>query len=63
MSSAKDQASRRFMEQQAGSLNPEELIRGLQQGERQALARALTLVESEKAEHRALAREVIEACL
>ena len=41
----------------------DEYIRGIISGNRIILGKALTLVESQNAEHRALAVEILEACL
>ncbi len=60
---------------QPGSLNPrlqapkrrelaaEDYIAGILKGDRILLSRAITLIESRRAEHQALAQEVIEGCL
>jgi LAO/AO transport system kinase len=56
-------AQRDFLARQRGVFDPVALLEGLQRGDRNSLARALTLVESEKPEHRQLARQVLEACL
>ncbi|MEQ8705254.1 MAG: methylmalonyl Co-A mutase-associated GTPase MeaB [Phaeodactylibacter sp.] len=58
-----------------GSLNPnlkrirkkrwglEDYTTGIQKGNRVALAKAITLIESTRQEHQALAQQIIEACL
>ncbi|MBI1193826.1 MAG: methylmalonyl Co-A mutase-associated GTPase MeaB [Bacteroidetes bacterium] len=51
------------MARQRGSFDPALLLAGLRNGDRNSLARALTLVESDRLEHRKLARQVLEACL
>jgi len=56
-------AQRDFLARQRGSFDPTALLDGLQRGDRNSLARALTLVESDKLEHRQMARQVLEACL
>jgi len=43
--------------------NPDELIKGILEGNRTILSRAITLVESTLPEHQKLARQVVEACL
>ncbi|MEJ8473871.1 methylmalonyl Co-A mutase-associated GTPase MeaB [Roseibium algae] len=45
------------------SIDPEALARGIRDGNRASLARAITLVESRKAEHRAIARGLIQELL
>ncbi len=42
------------------SLDPDDLARRIRAGERRALGRAVTLVESTRADHRAAARELLE---
>ncbi|MBK8491812.1 MAG: methylmalonyl Co-A mutase-associated GTPase MeaB [Saprospirales bacterium] len=44
-------------------LTPEAYLQGIRQGDRVRLGQAITLVESHKPEHAALARQVVEACL
>ncbi|PVX49834.1 methylmalonyl-CoA mutase metallochaperone MeaB [Balneicella halophila] len=44
-------------------LNLESLVQGILAGRSDVLARAITLLESTKKEHRALAQEVLEKCL
>jgi LAO/AO transport system kinase len=63
LSSSREQAGKKFLSRQQELIKPADLVAGLQNGDRKSLARALTLVESEKPEHRALARNVVEACL
>jgi LAO/AO transport system kinase len=46
-----------------GALSPEVAVRGILAGDRVALARAITLVESRLPAHRVAAGEVIRACL
>ena len=43
--------------------DPLKLMAGVLKGERRALARAITLVESTRPEHRQLAIELLETCL
>lgn len=42
---------------------PEEIVAGLTTGDRTVLARAITLIESDRVEHRVLAREVVSRCV
>ncbi len=63
MSISRKEAGEKFLSRQQESFQPATLIAGLRSGDRNALARALTLVESERPEHRKLAREVVESCL
>lgn len=63
MSASKDTAGNRFLSRQRDEPDPVQLLHGLKEGNRQALARALTLVESDLPEHRLLGRNLIEACL
>jgi LAO/AO transport system kinase len=51
------------MTAKASSLDPAKLAGDLSSGKRAALARAITLVESKKAEHRRLARDLIQELL
>ncbi|WP_269581380.1 methylmalonyl Co-A mutase-associated GTPase MeaB [Roseibium sp. Sym1] len=51
------------MTAKASSLDPAKLAGDLRSGKRAALARAITLVESKKAEHRRLARDLIQELL
>lgn len=44
-------------------LSPPEYVEGILSGNRTVLSRAITLVESQRAEHQAMAEEVIAACL
>ena len=58
-----------------GSLNPnlkrirkkqwsiEDYVSGIQKGDRVALAKAITLIESTRQSHQAMSRQIIEACL
>jgi len=57
------EAQREFLARQRGNFDPAALLDGLRNGDRNSLARALTLVESDRLEHRQLARQVLEACL
>lgn len=41
----------------------EEMLNGLQKGDRNMLSRAITLSESRRSDHQALARDLIDACL
>jgi LAO/AO transport system kinase len=59
---ARERAARGYLARQAGR-SAEGLLEGLRAGDRGALARALTLVESHRPEHRRQARELIDACL
>ena len=45
------------------SLSLDEYVDGIKSGNRTILSRAITLIESTKAEHRALAQDIIEECL
>ncbi|MEI7593259.1 MAG: methylmalonyl Co-A mutase-associated GTPase MeaB [Actinomycetes bacterium] len=45
------------------SARPEQMILGIQAGERRSLAHAITLVESTRTDHRAQAAEILEAVL
>ncbi len=63
MSRSREQASRDFLARQRAALDPQALLQGVLAGDRKALARALTLVESERPEHRQLAQWLVEACL
>ncbi len=47
----------------AGLPELDELLAGIRSGDRVLLGRALTLVESQKAEHQPLAQALVEACL
>ncbi len=49
--------------QQAQSLTPDEYVEGIREGDRTILSRAITLIESTRREHQALAEEIIEQCL
>ncbi len=44
-------------------ISPKELVHGILHGDRIVLARAITLIESARHDDRALAEEIIEACL
>jgi LAO/AO transport system kinase len=45
------------------SLSLDQYVDGIKSGNRTILSRAITLIESTKAEHRELAQDIIEACL
>ena len=45
------------------TLSTPQIIDGIRRGDRYILGRAITLVESKKADHQEAAREIIEACL
>jgi LAO/AO transport system kinase len=45
------------------ALSPTEYVEGILSGNRTVLSRAITLVESHRAEHQAIAEEVVGACL
>ncbi|WP_242009191.1 methylmalonyl Co-A mutase-associated GTPase MeaB [Robertkochia solimangrovi] len=55
--------AKRYREQRARKTDPELLISGILQGDRVALSRAITLIESKKASHREVANTIINACL
>ncbi len=44
-------------------LSVDEYIKGIQQGDRMILGKAITLIESTKKEHQLLAKQIIERCL
>jgi LAO/AO transport system kinase len=50
-------------EQEAGPIDVNELVRGVTKGERNVLARAITLVESRRADHQEKARQLVQALL
>ncbi|HLR26292.1 MAG TPA: methylmalonyl Co-A mutase-associated GTPase MeaB, partial [Fodinibius sp.] len=45
------------------SLSVDEFVRGIREGNRMTLSRAITLIESSKAGHQEKAQQIIEACL
>ncbi len=53
----------RFKSIRRNALSLEELVRGVLEGRSDILARAITLLESTKKEHRDLAQKVLELCL
>ncbi len=60
---ARHAAGAAYLSRQQQPWTLDRLKEGLSAGDRGALAKALTLVESHKAEHRRQARELIDACL
>ena len=51
------------MSSTADPLNPDDLARGVRAGDRAALGRAITLIESRKSEHEPLAQTLVQALL
>lgn len=62
-SSLNEEAIRRIRSSRQSGQNPEELVQGIKKGDRSALSRAITLVESSRTEHQHAAQEIVEACL
>lgn len=56
-------ALERFKSVKKKALGLEELVEGILEGKTNVLARAITLLESSKKEHRILAQQVLERCL
>lgn len=52
-----------FIAKRKPLLSPSEYVEGILSGNRTVLSRAITLVESHRAEHQAIAEEVVGACL
>jgi LAO/AO transport system kinase len=54
---------RRFLEKKRNVLHPDEYVEGILNGNITLLSKAVTLVESSRAEHQAIAQQVIMRCL
>jgi len=52
-----------FRIKRKAALSPAEYVEGILSGNRTVLSRAITLVESQRAEHQAIAEEVVSACI
>ncbi len=51
-----------FYKNKGSVLTPKEYLKGIFAGDRSMLGRAITLIESNKPEHRIIAKEIIKAC-
>lgn len=63
MPSIDEEAVRRFKKVKRKNLSVEEYMEGILQGDRTILSRAITLIESNLAEHQKTAQQIIEKCL
>jgi LAO/AO transport system kinase len=61
--SVDDQSVQRFMLKKRKLLPADEYVKGILEGDRSILSQAVTLVESSKPSHQAIAREIIKQCL
>ncbi|WP_244592968.1 methylmalonyl Co-A mutase-associated GTPase MeaB [Pukyongia salina] len=62
-SSLSDKVANKVKERRKKTLSNEELLKGLLSGDKSALSRAITLVESTKTTHRKQAAQLLESCL
>jgi LAO/AO transport system kinase len=56
-------AAERVKQSRKKHISPKELLQGIRSGDKSALSRGITLIESTKPEHQLQARELLEACL
>jgi LAO/AO transport system kinase len=60
---ADDQSVQRFMQKKRKLLSADEYVNGILEGNISILSKAVTLVESSRASHQSLAREIVTQCL
>lgn len=58
-----DQSVQRFMLKKRQLLQVDEYVKGILEGDRSILSKAVTLVESSKSSHQTIAREIVNKCL
>lgn len=61
--SARELAVERFLKSQQATLSTDELVKGIVSGDKTALAKAITLLESTHPDHQKISSEVVHQCL
>jgi LAO/AO transport system kinase len=56
-------AAKRFLKRNRAKLSVEDYVKGIINGDITVLSRAVTMIESNKSEHRELAQQIIEGCI
>jgi LAO/AO transport system kinase len=56
-------AVQRFIRKKKPALSPQEYVEGIRSGNRTILSRAITLIESHRPDHAAIAQEILTGCL